>query len=252
MSQRIRWAVYNCPTLLDSMPQNRITRGIVHDLLPRRTSIEIECFNNVIDASGFKEPLKWYHHRRHNMIYVYKYPEFAKHYGVYSMEVDGHQMNIDYDEHKISILNGSQLPGLYKVLQLMNKHCILNLSSGSHIHLDISNCMNDVDTLKDYLISKCISGEIERIFGPAPAPPRSLDHYELVSLNHGNNSWLVINETYKSIEFRCGPMTFSYSTIVKIFIAINKLLNEFEYKLQHDQLLISEEELIVDEEESID
>lgn len=234
--KRVKWLAMNQPLTLpsiinDSRFDKRIFIGILHDLIPRRTSIEIECIGRL---TNFKQPGKEKH--------VYKlcadttsYPELARKYNIHSLLIDDQHAGFrvtDYDEHNISIINYTQIIGLYNILQDMQKFCSLNTASGCHIHLDLHKTMklpnyshNEIAT---FFTNKCNNGTIESIFGKYPEG--GMMWIKACGNNHKGN-WITTRKDYKSLEFRTAPMTFDYSTIIKWFIAVNKLLNEFEHTL---------------------
>ncbi len=231
--QKIRWAVKHCPLLLDGIIANNnlnkeLTNAICRSLVPRRTSIEIECLDSLV--AGLIKTNK--------LDEDFSYEKLLLLYEIYSFNCDYHHNNTtDYNEHRISILNYTQLKGLYNILKDMSKFCKLNTESGIHIHLDLSNTLKyskynknvTLNRLNEFLTTKCKNGKIEKIFGPyvgkRPAE---------CSLSY-RNYWIYINMYYPSIEFRTPPQTFNYSTIIKWFIDVNKILTEFEKTISNKQ-----------------
>jgi len=232
----LRWAVYNCPLIIPSIVNDvhlskQLSQHILHGILPRRTSIEIECFGSIADSLGYKE----YHieDNTNALIPARTYPGVIKHYNIKDFAIDEKgPFDIDYQEHKISIANYTQLIGLYNILRDMSKYCTLNTKSGSHIHVDLTPTMSlpgySLEKLKLFLTGKCRNGEIEKIFGPAPKHSQAIKGCG----EHAKDHWINLNTKYNTAEFRCGSMTFDYSTIIKWFIGVNKILNRFDYILQ--------------------
>jgi hypothetical protein len=229
---KLRWAVIHCPTLIPSIVNNphlnkRLSQHILYDMLPRRTSIEIECFNNV--AIALRHVTAERIPTSNSSIDSHRYHTIIKQFGLTDFAIDDSgPYDIDYQEHKISIANYTQLIGLYNILHAMSIHCVLNTSSGSHIHLGFSGATKipgfRINTLCDYLTAQCKNGTIERIFGPAPARAKAIKCCDI----NCKSQWINLNTNYETIEFRCGSMTFDYSTIVTWFIKVNKILNNFE------------------------
>jgi hypothetical protein len=238
ISAKLRWAALNQPTLIPSIVNDkrlnkRLSTRILHDMIPRRTSIEIEATNSLATALNAKPTSR--SHKYWGGIMIEIYGNLAKQYNVLEFAIDdrGSTNTIDYDEHKISIKNYTQLKGLYLILEDMKKHCLLTTNSGCHIHLDITKLMKEsnfnIERLADFLTTKCRNGSIEKIFGEASSYMKDEELMKCSIIAKG--TWICINDKYKSIEFRCGFMTFDYSTIVKWYIEVNKILNEYERTL---------------------
>ena len=230
--KRVRWLAMNQPLILPSIINDprydkRITKGILRDLIPRRTSIEIECIGNLSVLTNTPKR------------------KMSGKYKVLSLDCQdsrGLSIIIDYNEHAISIANYTQLTGLYNVLADMKKYCTLNESSGCHIHVDLSKLYNGSSTslfsqieykygegglmtkLRDFLTDKCRDGTIEKIFGVYTP---SMMTQKLCDIDY-KIAWVNIRSNFASVEFRTAPMTFDYHIIVKWFVEVNKLLNEFE------------------------
>lgn len=246
ITKKLRWAVLNQPTLIPSILNDarfdkKIFKGILKGMLPRRTSIEIEATGSLAHALGYAyntdeitKDKNWGGIKEHT------FPALNTKYNVLSLAIDdrgresyrGGGDKLDYDEHKISIKDYSQLTGLYNILIDMQKYCALTTNSGCHIHLDITKTLTNysrIDVMK-WFSSKCTDGSIENIFGKCDTTIPFVISGGCQSRDCGQNKthWIYLNPVYKSLEFRTGSMTFDYSTIVKWFIEVNKLLNEFE------------------------
>lgn len=238
ITEKLRWAVLNQPTLIPSIVNDprydkATFQHILYEMLPRRTSIEIEATNSLAKGINMNNnDIK--KEKYFGGIQTHIYPHIAKKYNVYEYAEDDRgtidpssYQTIDYDEHKISIINYTQLVGLYNILTDMKKHCMLTTNSGCHIHLDVSKTLkrfNDYQAIKSFFTKKCRNGTIEKIFGPRPNdgdPAR-------MACETSKGYWIHLNLHYQSLEFRTGAMTFDYSTIVSWYISINKLLTEFE------------------------
>lgn len=229
----------HCPTLIPSILANphldkNISLGILHDLLPRRTSIEIECLGSLSVGLNMRPPIP---------TKFYQYPKWSKYhnsnkltrvsnkYGIFAYEEEistfNKNPNEDYIEHKISIRNYKQLTGLYNILKDINQHCTLNIISGIHIHVDFPIC----DLIRNYVVHKfftktCTNGTMERIFGST----KDLNYLKENNCSSFKTSWIFLNTNLNTIEFRIAPMTFDYSTIVNWMIEVNKLVTKFNNK----------------------
>jgi len=224
--QKIRWAVKHCPLLLDDINSNphldhKLTEEICRSLVPRRTSIEIECLDSLI--AGIKNAT---------------IADIEYKYNILSFSCDyNNNLTKDFNEHRISISDYKQIKGLYLILKDMSIHCRLNKKSGIHIHLDLSNTLKfskydkekTLEILSDFLTAKCKNGSIEKIFGNyIGSRPNECSTYD-------RSGWIYINKWNPSIEFRTPPQTFDYSTIIKWFIDVNKILTEFEKTISNKQ-----------------
>jgi hypothetical protein len=232
--KKIRWAVCHCPTLLPSILKDvhldsKLTKRILFNLLPRRTSIEIECMGSLCKGLNMSEE------------------EIEKKYKVLSYKEDcddtmwkiPHLDIKDYREHKISIKNYTQLQGLFLLLKDMKKHCILNTASGTHIHVDMKKTSKltnfHKNKVESFFTAKCENGTIQKIFhqnkdihsGMSEDPECKSE--STVGTFGTKSKWIAYrNISFNSLEFRKGTMTFDYSTIIEWFIKLNKLIDEFE------------------------
>jgi hypothetical protein len=217
---KVRWAVFNRPHLLKSILADPnldkvLTKHILYDMLPRRTSIEIECIGTITDHARYlRKDIK----------------DITEKHRVISFDVDEALTDTDYTEHKISISNYKQLTGLYDILALMKEHCTLNTISGCHIHVDITKTKELPEywneRLQRFMQSKINNGTIEKILGKYYGNyPRKCEIAE-------KSSWVNIRNSMNSVEFRTAPMTFDYNLIISWFIQLNKLINEFENNLK--------------------
>jgi hypothetical protein len=229
---KIRWAVYNRPSLLKSILADRhlnrtLTTTMLHNLLPRRSSIEIECLGKLGEQKNTE------HYKRHNKKELSK---LSNKYKVHSISFDYSFLHdkTDYCEHRISIIGYRQLEGLFNILEDMKRDCTLNSRSGCHIHIDLKPTIKRFKSrYKSYLSSlqldicnfmdkKLKDNTINHILGVYTG------QYPPICQVGDKCSQINIRTDYKSIEFRTAPMTFDYSLIITWFIKLNKLLNEFE------------------------
>jgi len=235
---KIRWAVYNRPSLLkpilaDPCLNKTLTTRILHDLLPRRSSIEIECLGMLGESKNITQ------YRRYSKKELDK---LSNKYKVHSISFDHSFISDtrDYCEHRISITGYRQLEGLFNILEGMKRDCTLNTRSGCHIHIDLKPTFKRVEhvlknddryifiiyeKLRDFMNEKLQTKTIENILGIYAG------QYPSVCMTDHKDSQINIRPDYRSIEFRTAPMTFDYSLIVTWFIKLNKLLNEFEDSL---------------------
>jgi hypothetical protein len=209
---------YLIPKLLKNKNYNpKITKGILYNMIPLRSSIEIECITSLSNV------LK----RNFNTM--------QKRYDIFEYSDDKREIKSNkICEHRISILNYSQALGLYKILEDMKKYCKLNMRSGIHIHINASNIIN-IDYLKDstkyFIINDYLTDQLdklEQIFGEY----KGRHNRKLVNIEQ-KNSWINIRyRQFNTIEFRIAPMTFEYETIIKWIIECNKIVKQLHFELK--------------------
>jgi hypothetical protein len=231
---KIRWAVYNRPSLLKSILADRhlnrtLTTTMLHNLLPRRSSIEIECLGKLGEQKNAE------HYKRHNKKELSK---LSNKYKVHSISFDYSFLHdkTDYCEHRISITGYRQLEGLFKVLEDMKRDCILNGQSGCHIHIDLNPTLKRFKPYYESCFYPSLLYQELQIFMNKKLRDKTI--YNILGIYAGQYpptcqigdkcSQINIRTDYKSIEFRTAPMTFDYFLIITWFIKLNKLLNEFE------------------------
>ena len=197
-------------------------------MIPFRSSIEIEC-NNSLSLRKNTVEICW-HSDWKKLANKFKLTDYS----------DDNMSKKGPTEHRISISNYKQLTGLYNTLLEMKKHCLLNPSSGIHIHIDLHPFFDSVEwKLMGYenrkdLRRKMINyfntrlDSIEEIFGDYKGGYNSRG----AAFNKG--SWIRLCEEYQSAEFRIGGMTFEYETIIKWIIGCNKEILLFYKKFGID------------------
>ena len=135
--QRIREAVLYDPCLIPLYCKppcsKRITHGIMAKMIPFRSSIEIEC-NNSLSLRKNTVEICW-HSDWKKLANKFKLTDYS----------DDNMSKKGPTEHRISISNYKQLTGLYNTLLEMKKHCLLNPSSGIHIHIDLHPFFDSVE-----------------------------------------------------------------------------------------------------------
>jgi len=214
-------------TLLKDKSFNpKITKGILYNMIPFRSSIEIECITSLsrvlnVDTLGHSK---------------YPYNQImTKKYDIYDYRDDRNRLQSkSICEHRISIRNYSQAAGLYKILQDMQKYCKLNPKSGIHLHIDapkIANyafiALNNNQDRLNYFLRKKLD-ILEEIFGEYNGKINSKRiGYE------DKHSWINIRYDSKhSLEFRIAPMTFDYETIILWIVKCNQIVKQLHKKLK--------------------
>jgi hypothetical protein len=248
--KRVKWLAMNQPLTLPSIINDKrykreVFIGILNSLLPRRTSIEIECIGRLTNGLGIKDKGI----ERPKFVYTSRtFPELAKKYGILELNIDD-RVNCEFDEHSFSIKNYTQLIGLYKVLRDMKKYSSLNEASGCHIHVDISDIMNmpnyNEGILKNYFTKIAKSETLNDLFGTYNG-----NMMEIRDCGDSKNSWICYRGGYHTLEFRTPPMTFDYSLIMKWFVGVNKLVNKYKNKLVLEEIN-NKKQKVVSEKESL-
>ncbi len=220
-SQYTRECLLRHPLLISKLLKDKsfnpkITKGILYNMIPFRSSIEIECIKSLSCSLN-----KYRDHR----LMIRKYNIFD-----YS---DDHSRYKSICEHRISIRNYSQAAGLYRILQDMKKYCLLNPKSGIHLHINANKIVNirflnkkdDYEKVEKFLSSKL--NTLEEIFGKYEG------NFNCKNVTfEQKNSWINVRYNLGSIEFRIAPMTFDYETIILWIIRCNQIVKQLHKKLQ--------------------
>ncbi len=215
-------------TLKNPDYDSRITHAIMYDLLPFKLGIEIECGGNLVRRKyGLPEWGGEFYKLMRDQKDIYNLDSFTCDTG------DG---VTDYCEHRIRILGYKQITGLYRILEDMKKYCMINTSSGIHIHVDFSDCFGE-----NYFSRKGHLGRFERIAirnRIVKSKEKAIEEFkkylqEVVeffqykgtySYHRVTDSKLgVISFREETVEFRCGNCSFDYEKIVSELIYVSQL-----------------------------
>lgn len=189
----VKDAVFHTPLLLLSMEESsKIGRidDICNYYLPYSTGFEIEC--------------SW----------------LIKNYVNEFMEIP-HIIDVscDNNEKRFRIPNGlNGLICLFEITKLLKKHCSLNLQSGIHYHIDMTNTF-------DKITNELVQENKEWIL-------KELDNwnykgsYNRRDITFGGANWLRFSSEHKTAEFRLGEMTFDYSLLIKRIIHCNRIVKK--------------------------
>jgi hypothetical protein len=225
-SQYTRECLLSAPLLISKLLKDKsfnpkITKGILYNMIPFRSSIEIECITSLSRILNAKQ-------RDYSI-------KIADKYDIFDYSDDKQRLQSkEVCEHRISIRNYSQASGLYKILQDMKKYCTLNPGSGIHLHIDANKIINNdyllkgnnVDIVTNYLNPYLYT--LEEIFGKYPGT----FNYKRIGLED-KHAWINIRYQYlHSIEFRIAPMTFDYETIILWIIKCNQIVKQLHKKLR--------------------
>ena len=245
---KVKYAMLNAPYLLPLYLKEpykpQITKTTLQKMLNRSCGIEIECFGSLL----------WlFRHIFHNTSTTCDRFTLSstvrKYYDIMDFDEDNTWCYDSYDasknefydnefnEHKIRISDHKQLTGLYNILADMKKHCRLNMDSGIHIHIDITDLFahpsfkryGEVDSS---LVAKFVASyleprmdEIEQIFYPGSKYLGGYNTSKAIT-TWKNHKWVAVRHGYNTIEFRIAPMTFEYTDIARWCVELCQLVNK--------------------------
>ena len=192
----LRGLIRSNPLALTSVTDPKLL-SFINNHLPYSTGIEWECMNKDKYSSCYELSNK-----------IRTIP------GV--MDVD-----IESTEKRVRIPSGLQgMICLYKVSEVLQDTCALNIQSGIHYHID----MTDVDW------KKVTEDDTEWIL-------KSLDkwgytgHYNSRRVSFCKD-WVKLHAMYKTMEIRIGEMTFDYSLLMKRIINCQNIVRLYKSKIK--------------------
>lgn len=235
-SQKVREAVKTAPLLIphflkDPNYDNKITYGIIKQLIPFRVGVELECGGCIVQMSEkIESPDDLSIFLPNNSLlflselnkYIKK--EITNKFKLIEVKVD--QVFQGVREHKISF-DYKSVKGFYQILELMKENCIINKAGGCHIHIDniYSNTTNLLNyTGREYLrkkLSKYLE-KSEEIFGEYKG-----EYNEKKVYINSKAGWICRRRDTGTYEFRIGKCNFEYETLIKWIIKCSSLVKEF-------------------------
>jgi hypothetical protein len=221
----VRDAALYSPSLIpllykDSSYDSKITTSILHSLIPRRTSLEIECTGSVYHH--------WNEYKRLEPLFNLK--EFdsdniwTKSCFINENEYETHT-KLTFNEHRISLYNYKSLLGLYNLLEIMKQECCINENGAVHIHVNFPIKLKFIDKQNNIIFIKNLLRNqldyVENIFGKYKGRYNDKNVYY-----NTKGAWICIRVKSHdlTIEFRIGKCTFDYTTLVKQMIGCNKIV----------------------------
>ena len=195
-----------------------VTQGILHRMLPLRTSIELECTNGLAEGLMADGRIP----KGMNALNTLNTCQAIRRmYGLHSYDQDFGVDAGKLTEHRISISGYRQAVGLSDILKDIKRHCKVNDGGGIHIHVDVSMLMDESANLLVKFFERKLD-EVERIFGKYTGTYNR----KTVGLE-AKSTWVNVRLKYQSVEFRIGGCTFDYDTIMGWMIGCNRLVKEF-------------------------
>lgn len=156
--------------------------------------------------------------------------------------IDIKDVSFDSEEQRFRI--GKSIKGLKTLLIITNKlklYCLENKGSGIHYHLDFYNYdkfYNNTNLLENY--KSFILSELENWNYSGSFNNRNF--------TIGGHSWARLNNSFKTIEFRIGEMTFDYFLILKRILhlscIVKKINEDFELEQEKELKEITVEEIV--------
>jgi hypothetical protein len=169
-------AIYECPLVIPSMTKTLVK--IADWYLPYSTGIEIECSS------------------------TYDYSETP------FIDLGLITVNTDQSEQRYRFNTGVKgLIEIYKTCELLKKLSLLNLNSGIHYHIDLTDCFDKV--VNAYKTNEnCfnwILDELDSWGYTGNFNDRKVTRYK---------TYVKLHSLYKTVEIRIGEMTFDYKLMI--------------------------------------
>lgn len=185
----LKEAIFQFPSTLKGI-NNPLATDLINYYLPYSTGFEVEC----------------------NSLDTFNINDFNKIDNI--MEVE-----CDFNEKRFRIPNGlNGLICLYDICDALIDNCSLNMGSGIHYHIDMTDVWDKgvnkefVDKVNDYIIGQLTKWETAKV----------IDNY--AKCRYNDRAWVNFQPDFKTCEIRIGEMTFSYQEILKRIIDANRIV----------------------------
>ena len=186
----LKEAIFQFPSTLKGI-NNELVTDLVNYYLPYSTGFEVEC--NSLDNFNIKD-----FQNIENILDV----------------------NCDSSEKRFRIPNGlNGLICLHEICENLAKNCSLNMGSGIHYHIDMTDVWDKgvdkefVSEINDYVIGELIKWETAKDVNSGSA-----------RCYYNNRGWVNFQPDFKTCEIRIGEMTFDYEIILKRIIDANRII----------------------------
>lgn len=189
----IEECVYHTPLALLAI-KNEEVLSKVNNYLPYSSGFEIEC----------------------NKLCTFSIEAFK-------MIPDIMDINVDVSEQRFRIPNGvAGLICLYNICEQLKENSELNMGSGIHYHIDMTDCYESITNEviknnKDWILKELESWEYKGTYNP-----KEVSRYR---------SWVRFNEI-KTMEVRIGEMSFDYEVLVKRIIHANQITRRLREEIR--------------------
>lgn len=207
----IKEGIYNSPLVLLSIKDNKLIEEI-NNYLPYSTGFEIEC--------NYKGRI-----------------QFLEFDNIFRLIPNIIHVQCDINEQRFRIPNG--LNGficLYNISEQLKIHSELNLDSGIHYHIDMTDCYNKIkkrhiEENKDWILEELDKWNYQGT-------------YNSRDITFNSDSWLRFSNEHKTAEFRLGEMTFDYSLLIKRIIHCNNIVKKLKEQLGFTNITYEEPNVI--------
>ena len=201
IKELIEDAIYSNPLVLLTIQDEALIQ-IINDYLPYRIGIEIECPKS----------------KDFNLSDFTSIPDI--------MEV-----NITSQEQRFRIPNGLVgLICLFTICEQLKINSELNLESGHHYHIDMTNGF-------DQLTSEHINTNADWMLKELDSWGYTGNYNERIIDFSMSHHWVRFQPSFKTAEFRIGNMTFDYSIIVKRLIHACQIIKRLKSPLVNDEII---------------
>lgn len=252
----IKYLVYHDPRALkfmfrDPTEDKRRLSAIIGRLIPYRVGIEFELFGTLSHLSGIKplgkqtttRPLISTHKKmsyedqvKKAMIKKFNLVDYSedKYYWNEKEEISG-----NLNEIRVSIKGVHQLNSLWEICKVLNENCkIPSEKGGIHIHIDLTELINNYPDAKDYanrfLNRKSYLSRILNIFGGYKG------NYNKKGAAIATKGYWINISNKNTIEFRIGSLNFNYRIIIRWIIELSKIVTELRTAMHNNVAFISD------------
>lgn len=202
INRLIEEGVYHSPLTLLSINDNKVIEKI-NNYLPYSVGIEIEC--NIKNYENFKSKVDFEEKfcSIPNIIHV----------------------DCDSGEQRFRIPNGFQgLICLYNISQQLKIYSELNLGSGIHYHIDMTDCY-------DLLNNQIINENSKYILDELSTWDYKGTYNSKICNFSTSHHWIRFQNNFKTAEIRIGEMTFDYEVLVKRIIHSNQIIKKLKNEI---------------------
>lgn len=170
-----------------------------NELLPYSIGIEIECsFKDTFNLENFKS-----------------IPDII-------------EVSNSFEEIRFRIPNGVKgLICLYNISEQLVFNCELNLGSGNHYHVDMTDCFSLLNNNMIVKNSEWILKELDNWKYKGTYNSRKCEF----TISH---NWIRFQQNFKTAEIRIGEMTFNYNLLMKRILSCNLIVRKIKDSLNID------------------
>lgn len=188
--EMLKEAIFQFPSTLKGI-NNPLATDLINYYLPYSTGFEVEC--NSLDSFNIND--------------------FKKIDNILDV-------NCDSNEKRFRIPNGlNGLICLYEICDALVDNCSLNMGSGIHYHIDMTDVWDKgvdkefVKKVNNYIIGELTKWETAKDIKS-----------EYAKCEYNRRAWVNFQPDFKTCEIRIGEMTFNYQQILKRVIDANRIV----------------------------